>query len=408
MKLKTVKPTLVMTTDCPGLLTSRVEYHVEKATATLNWLGPKIDKIEWAKVLAFFKWTNETAHSESQVRFYINMAERRWAAWAFPQKANTGMSAQELDTPDAQKQREQFPDGIWQYFMTVHHHCSGGAFQSSTDERNEHDQDGLHLTIGMMHAAQHDMHARFYLAKNCYEPDMSLFWDIGDVAHVTPQQVHDVIARYQMCRHIEAEFPQQWRDNYIEVKGVYSGPASGPFRYDGPSYGRPNGEWVNGCYQPYTSTAPQTPKGDEKVGTTRDNPAQDLPLVRGEQAVGTIAERTESAYNALLEAGWKQEDLFEVVEDGTIGMQFIDPQLCYDMDQVMSEYEINTHQLMTEIAWHRKVSLTNPTSSDKEHDKETRGDSDPPERPKFWWEKGEKPPAVDHGKYPHNDDVMMD
>ena len=354
MKLARVKRTLVMANDVPGLLTSRVEYRIESADASLVWLGPKIDKLEWAKVLAYFKWTYDKCKSEAQVRFFVNVKENRWVAWAFPQKANNGMSAQELDTEEAKKQREQFPDSQWQYLMTVHHHCSCGAFQSGTDERNEHDQDGLHLTIGLIDKHLHDMHARFYLSKNCYDPDMSLFWDIGDVAVQTPQSTHDVIARYQMCLHVEAEFPQQWKDNYIEVKGVYQSETAGlGYFHRG---GNPHGRWVNGVYEPYPKTTPQTAEADGKVGTQGQSTSQGIPIVpplRNGPDVQTmnILRAAEEAVQEMMKAGYTMSELKAIAaENGS----FSDPHAYYDVEMMLSHYNIELDDLIREINWQEK------------------------------------------------------
>jgi hypothetical protein len=100
----------------------------------------------------------------------------------------------------------------------VHHHCSASAFQSSTDEQNEWNQDGLHLTVGRMDQERHDLHARFYLGGNGYEPDLSLFWPIDpELAEQVPASLHHYLAIHQLGAKVTVAFPDQWRENLVET-----------------------------------------------------------------------------------------------------------------------------------------------------------------------------------------------
>lgn len=106
------------------------------------------------------------------------------------------------------------PSDDWLYFGTVHHHCSASAFQSSTDEQNEWNQDGLHITVGRMDQERHDLHARFYLGGNCFEPDLGCFWPLAaDLAEQVPASLHAELARYQMCGKVTVDFPDAWRQH---------------------------------------------------------------------------------------------------------------------------------------------------------------------------------------------------
>jgi len=175
-------------------------------------------------VLSFFRWTHKEHQSECQVRLYVNVKLGRWAAWAFPQAARTGMTARELpvqETPEKAKERfaswQSEPSDDWLYFGTVHHHCSSSAFQSGTDEQNEWNQDGLHITVGRMDQERHDLHARFYLGGNCYEPDLSLFWAIDpELAEQVPAVMHHQLSAYQMGAKVTVDFPDAWRHHLVE------------------------------------------------------------------------------------------------------------------------------------------------------------------------------------------------
>lgn len=224
--IKTNKPQVSEIKEIPGLLACRTEYEVKTARGRLDYSGPRFAPEMWHQVMSFFRWTHKEMQSESQVRLYVNHQLGRWGAWAFPQVARTGMSARELPVPETpDKAQERFaswqsePSDDWLYFGTAHHHCSTSAFQSSTDEQNEWNQDGLHITAGKMDADQHDSHARLYLGGNCFEPDLSLFWPVDpDLAARVPPGLHNELARFQMCGKVTVDFPAAWRANLMEVE----------------------------------------------------------------------------------------------------------------------------------------------------------------------------------------------
>ena len=227
MKLiKTGKEQASEVREVPGLLRWQIDYEIKSAEGALDYCGPKLEPAVWHQVMSFFRWTFNEMQSESQARLYVNHKLGRWGAWAFPQAARTGLSAREVaapETPDKARERFAFwgsdPSDDWLYFGTVHHHCALSAFQSSTDEQNERNQDGLHLTVGKMDAARHDLHARLYLGGHCFEPDLSAFWAIDpDLAAQVPPQLHDELARFQMAEKITVDFPEAWRANVIPME----------------------------------------------------------------------------------------------------------------------------------------------------------------------------------------------
>lgn len=268
MKLVQTKNKTTELRQFPGLIDATVEHTIKESCGSAKYLGPKIPPEEWNKVLSFFKWTYDTTKSESQVRFYVNPELGTWKAWAYPQKARMGMTAEEIPCKDADDQRAQFADG-WIYFCTVHHHCSAGAFQSGTDEANERSQDGLHITVGDMNQNKHTLHARFYLQSMKFEPDMSEFWSIGDeLLLMLPPEVWDRVARYQMTMPSEVAFPDQWKTNLIEIKSL-------PLPNTGYTGYTPQGHW-EGLYSgkdngkpTYTTLDNRTP-WEKELDAARD------------------------------------------------------------------------------------------------------------------------------------------
>ena len=270
-----------------GLFTTELRYKVAECSGELNYVGPKIPHEVWQQVLSFFKWSFDTHKSEAQVRLFVNPKLATWRAWAFPQSADWGLSTKEVSNDEAKKQRAELfgeTDSDWTAWGTVHHHCDIAAFQSGTDESDEKNVGGLHITVGDMGKPQHSLHARLYHQGDMFEPDMSVFWDIGTVLDNLPLEVRamlpgngaDLLARRQMCTPSTVEFPEQWKANMLKrevtsmVSDDYSGYAmnqsghsvgwkEGEFRwFGGKRHQLIKGEWVE---SPFEYGSPQvTPK----------------------------------------------------------------------------------------------------------------------------------------------------
>jgi len=202
-----------------GLFTCDLDLHIAKAMADFKWTGPKISQQLWWEICSFFEWTYATTKSESQVRLFVNGVTQQWGAWAFPQRKGTGMTTTEL--PDHERWAEgalKFPGPDWYYWGTVHHHCSMGAFQSGTDEANEKEIEGLHITVGKIGSLRYDIDCRLYQMKWKLTPDMSQFWDVGPTVKMqVPDELHPTVALYQMCTPPprDWQFPVPWQENYL-------------------------------------------------------------------------------------------------------------------------------------------------------------------------------------------------
>lgn len=300
-KLKQVK-------EFNGLLSCILTHDIEKTTAQYEWTGPKIDLEEWQKMLAFFRWTNGETHSESQVRMFVNHRTRAWKIWAFPQKRGTGMTAQEIDNADARTQRAQFSDADgWLYYGTVHHHCTSSAFQSGTDQSNEHNQDGLHITIGHLDKPQYDIDCRLYQSGyKLVDFDINQFWDVGNplegvsplVVSMLPPDYKKRFVKLQMGTPPpeDQEFPEIWRTNLIREPA----PMVHTHIHNGMITSGGHGAYYNYTNRPFITRAALNLEWDGKraikaIGEWINAPAQldivDLSLVM--QAVTDLDELTE-------------------------------------------------------------------------------------------------------------------
>jgi len=292
--MQTVKmkdDTINQVLEFPGIVSVKLKHKISSTELDYDYAGPKIPYEEWHKVLSFFRWTYQEAHSESQVRGFIDPTTNKILFWAFPQEAGTGMTTKELDGDEFNQQRAALPNANELiYFFTIHHHCSAGAFQSGGDSNNEerpggraHEtgQDGLHITVGLMDKARHDMHARLYLKGVKMQPRFSDFWDISDSLKVMlPNTLHDNVAYYQMTEKVELEFPQKWKDNYIKVERKVT-------TYVTPDY-------YGGGYSGYTSGKSLTERIEasaaEVVETLMDNPKFDVPIEILQQVLDFLQE----------------------------------------------------------------------------------------------------------------------
>jgi hypothetical protein len=319
MKMLTYKPEIRTEKSFPGLLSCVFKHEIKSASASLDYQGPVIGPEVWNRVLAFFKWTHDTTQSESQVRLFVNPTQGRWEAWAFPQEARTGMTSKELDTPNMKTQRAAFGDDQgWVYFSTVHHHCNMSAFQSGTDQANEIGIDGIHLTIGNLDSPRYDIHARFYLGGCGFDPDLSLFWDIGEeLKALIPRNLWDAVARHQLCNPAppSTEFPAQWKQNLIEVKRTF------------PEY------------------TPTTSIGFAKMGRGHGSWRSDsLPVwMRARDAIGELATELLKNPNSLQE----QEGLAEWIENLHSGL----PNETHEsvLLNIMQKYDVHIEDLSAEI-----------------------------------------------------------
>lgn len=340
--------------NVPGVIEIVLEHECKKTSGAFR-SHVKIPPDEWNKVLAFFKWTYDTWKSESQVRLFANTTNGEIRAWAFPQKADTGMTAKEIeDHENFGPQRAQFPDPTWLYFGTVHHHCDGGAFQSHTDREDETTKDGLHITVGKLGGQEYDMDARLYILKHKFVPDMSLFYDVSGMrAEWFPDWTlkfappDDIIARMLMCQPAPAEtvIPQQWKDNVITPPPVIvHGHCPAPHWSDDFRGGVTN-NWSNGYHE------------GKREYLDRTSQVFDVDLHRCISDLGNYMKRRNEA-NAGTK-NWKpmtREMLFEIFE---IINQLWDDDMMNVFD-ILARHDLRPEAL--EAFWKKKITVDNTVS----------------------------------------------
>jgi hypothetical protein len=197
----------------------------DSAPIPFYWKGSKIKLEQWQTMLA---WMQVHHANEVQCRWYYNIETNEWKVWAFPQEYPTGMSTKELsDHPDFEPQHErEFPDGVWNLFMSVHHHCHGAAGQSGIDDTDERNYPGLHITLGHMDKSIFDWDARISYGEMYYECDPSDWFHINKYVDTLPKELRNQIVFHHLLSRVpdDIKYPEEWDKNLIKPHvGVRSG-----------------------------------------------------------------------------------------------------------------------------------------------------------------------------------------
>lgn len=345
MKLIKTINSVTVNKQFDGVYVAKLDHEIKSTTGSIMWTGPKIEPLEWFQVMSFFQWVYDTTKSEAQARMFINPKTKKWLLWAFPQEARTGMTAREIETDDKKEQRMNLPGAADLVpFGTVHHHCSCSAFQSSTDEHDEKNQEGLHITIGNMDKGRRDIHCRFYLPGGlCFEPDMSLLWDVGDqVRNLIPSSLLDGVARYQMTEKRIVDFPDKWKQNLVEVR--------------------------TGNYRETTPMSYQGGLGYSHSGVGDWGGSSQWTQEREEEAIQSIV-------NETIELGFDLEDLSSAIQvvDGDALIQLMIQQSA--MNRVEFDDVINRmckDWKAVEDAYHNRMALYRDDKKDKTNKKDKK------------------------------------
>jgi hypothetical protein len=149
------------------------ELTVTEKEPLLAWKKGKITLEQWEDIKNICEYTNDKFKSECLIRLYFNSKEDKWAMLMHPQTMS-GMTVN--DTLDTELILS-LGDG-WAEAGSVHHHCTAGAFQSSTDESDEMQASGLHITIGKVGNNQYEIHARFREGNSFTDPNLATFFEL--------------------------------------------------------------------------------------------------------------------------------------------------------------------------------------------------------------------------------------
>jgi len=182
-----------------------------KQEPKFTWKGAKLPWDLWAQIVCFMRWSQEEIKEEAMLFLFYHIADKKWAAWVFPQTPS-GMSVRMLpEHAIYQHDRKQFGAG-WIQAGTVHHHCTAKAFQSGTDKTDEEDRDGLHVTLGEMEKRQLDIHCRQVFDGVQSSTRLSDWVEAPPWLKEIPKAFRGDFTSWINLAVINHPFPQEWKD----------------------------------------------------------------------------------------------------------------------------------------------------------------------------------------------------
>lgn len=197
---------------------------------TLSWHRAKIKFSLWEQIASFLRWTQDTHKDEALVTLFYNDITDEWAAEVFPQNG-FGMTVKLLpEDPEYAVLRKKYGKG-WMQLGSIHHHCTMSAFASGTDQHDEADRDGLHITLGKMTETKMDIHIRAVFDKMVYDIKSAHQWiDMPEWLGVIPDDYLGIVGNDLFVLPASAPFPEEWKAR-IRARQAVNGPGRGPYNH---------------------------------------------------------------------------------------------------------------------------------------------------------------------------------
>lgn len=196
---------------------------------TLNWKGGKFNPNDWDQALAFLLWTQAEFKSESLMNIYHDENNQRLYALPVPQFVSKGK------TVNADPNNEELWAKHWAMTRgddvvgTIHHHCTAGAFQSTTDANDEKNKFGLHITIGNLDRPNNlAFHGRTCFNGIFYAPILGEWFDMLNpaVTRYSHHQFYNDLVLANITSFNGSEFPEEWKE-FCQKKQYNYAPAWG-------------------------------------------------------------------------------------------------------------------------------------------------------------------------------------
>jgi len=190
----------------------------------IHWNGGKISLSLWESIMGFMIKSYDTHKEETLLWLMYNLDTGMWDAWAPPQHMNGMSVSADHSSPEFLEQRKKWGAG-WVVGGTVHHHCEMKAFASGTDDSDEVDKDGVHITLGYMDKVTLDCDVRFLYGGVKHKVNLLEFVDSEVVFMMDipiDDTVHDSLVETYLLSIADGDFPEQWMENV--KKKVYYNP----------------------------------------------------------------------------------------------------------------------------------------------------------------------------------------
>ena len=194
----------------------------------LNFKGTPIPQELWKEILNFFLYSWSEYKGETVIRGYYCQKSGKWAIIVFPQTPS-GMTIKE-DEPDKET-LEWVSDleskGFYQ-IMSIHHHCSLGAFQSGVDERDELAFPGLHITVGNLDDEQLSIHSRVTFNGRQFKANLVEWVSYPDWFYEMPVKYQQDLSEPLLTDTVSLQVsdkaegsPEQWRKQLKKVTRIF-------------------------------------------------------------------------------------------------------------------------------------------------------------------------------------------
>jgi hypothetical protein len=191
------------------------EGNIPKYEPFVTWNKSPIPLDIWDKIKGICASTFADHKSECMVRIFYSEKLDSWEAQVHPQEMNGMTVDDEFD-----QELLNTIDKSYRQCGTVHHHCSTGAFASGTDEKDETNSIGLHITLGHINKDDWDLHYRFRTPSNLQDPDLLSFFQFPDWINEAPEAMQeDIKFNLLTLAGNPNDAPQEWKDNC--TKKVY-------------------------------------------------------------------------------------------------------------------------------------------------------------------------------------------
>ena len=206
------------------------EIQVQESHPKLSWNAGKMRWDMWDDIKNICAYTYKEHKSECMIRFYFNQEHNDWKAVFMPQQM-AGMTVKDQLCSETLIE-EECTNG-WIEAGSLHHHCSSGAFQSGTDEKDEESQIGLHITLGKMNADQYEIHSRFRTTDGFKDVNLMSFFEVPEWLESVPQHYKEKMLFNVMCDlALSPGDPDKAREDWI--KRIVPKPKTSftPYKYD--------------------------------------------------------------------------------------------------------------------------------------------------------------------------------
>jgi len=155
----------LVTGDLPAIM-------IEEEAPSFHWNGARVPAKLLRKTVAFAKHVYDKHGGEVQWRLLYHEERHLWAVVVLRQFISNSLESEECGNDgDIEEGLKRLGKG-WVYNGTGHSHCNADAFMSSTDEKNEREQNGLHYTVGHLDKDKFDLHVRYSFRGIIYEVDI--------------------------------------------------------------------------------------------------------------------------------------------------------------------------------------------------------------------------------------------